>query len=282
MRTRRVELADVTLEIAEAGAGQRPLLLVHGFGGAKEDFTHVLDDLAARGWHAVAPDLRGHGASDRTEDESRYSLERFAADLVELAGALGWRRCTMLGHSMGGMAVQHVVLDRPDIVEALVLMDTTHGPMDWLDPDVVAMGVEIIRKEGVDAYVDLANVLRDADPLVTPANRRLLEEQEGYAEFSDRKARATAAAMRTAMMTTFASQPGRLDALAATVRVPTLVLVGEQDEGFVDHCRALADAIPGARLVIVPDAGHSPQFENPDAWWAALAGFLDEVARAAA
>ena len=280
--TRRVAAGDVSLEIAEAGAGGRPLLLVHGFGGAKEDFSHLLDDLAALGWHAVAPDLRGHGASERPEDESSYSLEHFAADLAALAGALGWSTCTLLGHSMGGMAAQVLVLAQPDLVDALVLMDTSHGPMAWLDPDLVVMSVEVIRKDGVDAWVDLANALRDEDPLITPAFRRLLDEQPGYAEFCDRKARATSAAMRVAMLPAFVAQPDRLAALADRVRVPTLVIVGEQDGGFVEHAEAMAAAIPGARLVIVPDAGHTPQFENPGAWWSALSGFLDEVWRAAA
>ena len=65
MRVRRVPVGDVALEIAEAGEGGRPFLLVHGFTGAKEDFSPFLDDLAALGWHAVAPDLRGHGGSDQ-------------------------------------------------------------------------------------------------------------------------------------------------------------------------------------------------------------------------
>ena len=61
---RSVRTGDVSLEIAEAGAGGRPLLMVHGFTGAKEDFADFFDRLAERGWHVVAPDLRGHGASD--------------------------------------------------------------------------------------------------------------------------------------------------------------------------------------------------------------------------
>ncbi len=71
---RLVNLGDVQLSIAEAGAGQRRLLLVHGFTGAKEDFTSWLDRLAGLGWHAVAPDLRGHGASSKPAEESAYSF----------------------------------------------------------------------------------------------------------------------------------------------------------------------------------------------------------------
>ena len=75
---RDVRLGDVRLAIAEAGVGGRPILLVHGFTGAKEDFTDFLEPLAERGWHAVAPDLRGHGASDHPGDEASYSLEIIA------------------------------------------------------------------------------------------------------------------------------------------------------------------------------------------------------------
>jgi pimeloyl-ACP methyl ester carboxylesterase len=261
------------LRVAERGRGGRPLLLVHGFGGAKEDFTEHLDALAALGWHAVAPDLRGHGESEWPEGEDAYSLASFAGDLVELAAALGWTTFALLGHSMGGMVAQDLVLTNPSLVEALVLMDTAHGPMEWLDRDLLEMGVAVIRNEGVDAYVDLTNELRDSDPLVTPAFRRLLNERAGYAEFCDRKARATSADMRAAMMPAFVDQPDRLPHLRS-LDVPVLCIVGEQDEGFIDHTLAMADAIPGARLVVIPDAGHSPQFENPDAWFAALRQFL--------
>jgi pimeloyl-ACP methyl ester carboxylesterase len=52
------------------------------------------------------------------------------------------------------------------------------------------------------------------------------------------------------------------------------VLVGDQDAAFLDPCRAMSDTIPGAQLIVIPDAGHSPQFENPEAWRAALVEFL--------
>ena len=81
---RSVRAGDVTLEIAEAGAGGRPLLLVHGFTGAKEDFADYWDRLAERGWHVVAPDLRGHGASDHPPRAEDYSLDLFEADVLAL------------------------------------------------------------------------------------------------------------------------------------------------------------------------------------------------------
>ena len=84
----------------------------------------------------------------------------------------------------------------------------------------------------------------------------------------------------TALAPAIVRQPDQLESLRA-VRCPTLVIVGEQDEVFLDASKAMAAVIPGASLVIVPDVGHSPQFENPAVWYAAVDGFLATHAEAA-
>jgi pimeloyl-ACP methyl ester carboxylesterase len=73
-------------------------------------------------------------------------------------------------------------------------------------------------------------------------------------------------------------QPDQL-ALLASVGCPTLVIVGEQDEPFVGVSRDMAEKIPGAELAVIPDAGHSPQFENPAAWLHVLEQFLESARR---
>lgn len=109
MEIAAVRVGSIDLSVAEAGRGGRPLLLVHGFTGAKEDFADWIDPLADEGWWVVAPDLRGHGASAKPDDEASYSLASFAADLWSLVDGLGWRRFSLLGHSMGGMIAQVLV-----------------------------------------------------------------------------------------------------------------------------------------------------------------------------
>jgi 3-oxoadipate enol-lactonase len=79
--------------------------------------------------------------------------------------------------------------------------------------------------------------------------------------------------MYAAMVTEMLSQEDRLDALRS-LSVPTLVLVGEQDRPLVGASKRMAEAIPGARLAIIPDAGHSPQVEAPEAWAEVVRGFL--------
>jgi 2-succinyl-6-hydroxy-2,4-cyclohexadiene-1-carboxylate synthase len=275
--SRAVDLGDVRLAIAEAGTGGRPLMLVHGFTGAKEDFTDFLEPLAEQGWHAVAPDLRGHGASDHPAAEESYSLAVFAADVLALADELGWGRFVLLGHSMGGMVAQHLLLAAPERVRGVVLMDTTHGPIDWVEADTAELAAAVVRQQGIAALMEALKLLRAEDPLMTPAFLRLLNEKPGYSEFCDAKLLASAPSMWLAMAPALLTQPDRLDRLAG-VGVPTLVIVGEQDIPFIAHGERMAKTIPGARLVIIPDAGHSPQFENMDAWWVALSSFLEAVA----
>jgi 3-oxoadipate enol-lactonase len=273
----RVTMDDgVTLEVTDAGRGPA-LLLVHGFGGAKEDFADHIDALAAR-HRVVTFDLRGHGDSDDPTDVSAYSLDRMAADVTGVADALGIDSFRLLGHSMGGMVARRVVLAHPARIDALVLMDTSPGPVPGIDPKTMEEAAIVAIDEGKDV---LKPLLDEAATLETPAYRRLLEERPGYQAFEDRKWAQLSGVMWGAMAREMARQPDQL-ALLAGVRCPTLVIVGEEDEHFFDPSHKLAAAIPGAELVVVPDAGHSPQFENPRVWIDALERFLARVDRASA
>jgi pimeloyl-ACP methyl ester carboxylesterase len=279
MQTQDVELSTgVRSRIAEAGAGGRPFLLIHGFTGAKEDFTDWLDPLADLGWHAVAIDNRGHGESAKPADKSDYSFELLAADALALADDL-WgadAHFVLLGHSMGGMIAQVIAMQAADRLDGLILMDTGHGRLSFVDRDQATKVISIVEGRGIDGLADL--MAGREQPLSTPAHERLLAEREGYAEFGDRKLRATATAAYAGMLLTMVDSTDRLDALR-NVSVPTLVLVGEQDAPLLRQSRNMAEAIPGAELAVLPDAGHSPQFENTDAWWKALTDFLSSVPR---
>jgi len=272
----RIQMDDgVGLAVERRGSGP-PLLLVHGFGGAKEDFADHHRALAAHADVAIF-DHRGHGESDQPADEAAYSLDRLTADTLAVADALGWSQFRLLGHSMGGMVARRLVLARPERVDALVLMDTSPGPPPGVAPDLVTLGVQIARTEGMDV---LKAVLDEVDPIATPAFERLLRERPGYREFCDRKWAAQSAAMWAALASELVHQPDQLDALGA-VTCPTLVLVGEEDHAFLAVSRVMAGRIPGAQLVVVPDAGHSPQFENPPAWFRAVDDFARVDPRAA-
>lgn len=264
------------LSVAEAGRGGRPLVLVHGFTGAKEDFTEWLDPLAELGWHAIAPDQRGHGASPQPADEGAYSFDVYASDLLALLDALGWSSAVALGHSMGGMVLQTAALKAPDRCQAIVLMDTSHRAVRT-DTALVELAVGIARTEGMAALMAAQEALAEDDaPLGTAPGRRVEAERPGYKEFGRRKMLASSPAMYAAMIRTITDVSAGLDRLddLRTLTMPALVIVGDQDEPFLKPSRRMAEAIPNAELAIIPEAGHSPQFESPDAWWGALTTFL--------
>ena len=285
METRQVAVGGLRLEVLEAGAGSpRRLLLVHGYTGAKDEFADHLDDLAAHGWHAVAPDLRGHGDSDHPEEESEYSLPIFAADVVGLADALGWSRFALLGHSMGGMVAQLVALEHPDRLDGLVLMATGHRAPEGINANLVEMGKAIVRDGGTELLVQILAAMEEGGqgpspdaPLSSEAHRRLAATRPGYSERGRRNIARASNAMWLAMVAELTDHPDRLEHLRE-LKVPTLVVVGEQDAGFLSQSRRMAEVIPEARLAVLPDAGHAPHFEAPEAWWECVTSFLDEVA----
>src|SRR5579864_1139716 len=212
MQERTLDAGGLSIAISEAGAGGRPLLLVHGFTGAKEDFGEVLDRLAGAGWHAVAPDLRGHGGTSQPTSEDAYDFELFADDLWALVDALGWERLVLLGHSMGGMIAQVAATRDPSRLRGLVLMDTSHGPPDGIDGSLMDLGVAVAREHGMQTLHELQ--AEHASGLETPASIRVRAERPGWEAFERRKFVGSSAAMWAAMAPKMLSQNDRLESLS--------------------------------------------------------------------
>lgn len=273
----RITTSDgVGLEMEVSGRGPG-LVLVHGFGGAKEDFSdHV--PVLARDHTVVVFDHRGHGASDKPDDVRSYTLERLATDVLQVADAAALEHFRLLGHSMGGMVARKVVIREPERVDALVMMDTSAGPIPGFDPELMDAAAEVALTRGKAALKELLDM---AKALQTPAYQRVLAERPGYKEFEERKWRDASHTMWGALAIELGHQSDDLVALRDALRGPLLVLVGQQDTPFVQAAEIMCAAIPAAQFVMIPDAGHSPQFENPQAWIDALTTFLASVPSAA-
>lgn len=265
----RIETSDgVGLAVEVTGSGPA-LVLAHGHGGAKEDFSDHVDALA-RTHTVVVFDQRGHGASDKPDDPAAYSLDRLGLDLGEIADHLDFATFRALGHSMGGMGLRRFVIGSPERVSALVFMDTAPGPVSGWDTDILELAAQIALDEG---KVVLRDVLDAYSPLNNPAHNRIAVERAGYQEFMDRKWADVSAVAWGSLMQSMARQVDDRDALTR-LSCPTLVIVGALDKGLIGASKELAQLVPGAHLVVVPHAGHSPQFENPHVWFDAVNGFL--------
>lgn len=273
---RSLIIDGVELVYEDVGTGDRPLVLVHGLTGRRDDFRDSLPELSRLG-RTLIYDLRAHGDSGRAGAAPAYTFRRLVDDLAELLDALGVASCDLLGHSMGGMIALRFALAHPQRVASLVLMDTAARAPDHMPRAPLAAAGAIARSDGM---ATLAALLRGraADDPTRPEAERRLEREQGDAFWERRRRRLEATdpdAFAALALELVDQQPltGRLH----EIECPTLVVVGEQDAAFLAPAEELARGIPGARLVVVPNAAHSPQLENPDAWLAAIGGHLRRV-----
>jgi pimeloyl-ACP methyl ester carboxylesterase len=274
-----IELAvEEVVRAAGAGPDARPLVLVHGFTGFRQDFAPVMDALARLAGRVVALDLRGHGASTHTGDEASYTLDALAGDLLAALGALDIARCDLLGHSLGGMLVQRVALAAPERVASLVLLSTSAEALGWIDEGLLALAAAVGREQGMARLAEILRARAPEDPARSEPDRRLEREWGAERFWAWRTARvvATDPAAYRALGLALKHAPDLRSRLCA-VACPTTAMVGALDPEFVEASARMAAAIPGARHVVIPNAGHQPQLEAPEAWLAAVGEHLARV-----
>lgn len=132
-----IESNGINMRIAEAGEG--PLVLfAHGFPESWYSWRHQLLALAAAGYRAVAPDMRGYGLTDAPAEPEAYVLDNLAADMVGVLDALGVQQAHMVGHDWGSPVAAHTVVQYPERFASLTLMSVPYGPRSPVDP-LVAM-----------------------------------------------------------------------------------------------------------------------------------------------
>jgi pimeloyl-ACP methyl ester carboxylesterase len=118
--------SGIRIRVAESGPNNgAPVVLLHGWGASLYTFRHAFEPLAARGFRAIAADLRGFGLSDRPSYENSYHLKAYLEDLDALVDSLGRGPVSLIGHSMGGGLSLHYALSRPERVTALALINPT-------------------------------------------------------------------------------------------------------------------------------------------------------------
>lgn len=261
-RSRFVRLPDgVRMRVVEAGPEDgEPLIVLHGYSDSWFSFSPVLPLLADR-YRIIAPDLRGHGCSDRPA--GGYGMDVLADDAVRVMDALGVQRAAVLGHSMGGFVAQQVAARHPQRVERLVLVGTA------------------LRFAGTAVAEGLAGVV-DALPDPVPVDfvrdfqgstfHRPLPEAFVAAVVAE-SMKLPAPVWRALMAGMLAMEPVA-PALAA-VGSPTLLLWGELDAVFGPPDRdELRRALPHATAVEYAETGHAPHWESPERFAADLRAFL--------
>jgi len=273
---RRIAVNGVELAVDELGdRAARPLVLVHGFTGFRQDFAPVLDALLPHAGRIVTLDLRGHGASTNTGDEGSYTLDALASDLLAALDALEIAACDLLGHSMGGMLVQRVALAAPARVASLVLLSTSAEALDWIDENLLKLAAYVGREQGMAKLAEILRARAPEDATRSEPDRRIEREWGAERFWAWRTARiaATDPAAYQALGLAMKYAPDTRARLAA-IACPTTAIVGALDREFAEASPRMAAAIPGARLVVLPEAAHQPQLEAPEAFVRAVGEHL--------
>ena len=254
------------LEAAAAGS-ERPrgtLLLIHAFPLNARMWEPQLA-LAANGWRVIVPQLRGMDGG--STDQAATSMDEHAGDIVDLLDALHVEDAVVGGLSMGGYVAFALVRHAARYIRGLVLADTRPQADTPEGVEGRRKMLALVREKGPAAVADemipklLGEHTRHTRPDVAQTVRALI-----LSSSADAIANAI-----TALMTRADSTP-----LLATIHVPTLIVVGEQDTITPPALsEQMYQAIKGSEYVAIPDAGHLSNLEQPEAFNAALARFLE-------
>jgi YbgC/YbaW family acyl-CoA thioester hydrolase len=259
---RRFTVNGVTLAVEVRGEGPA-VLFVHGYPFDRSIWSHQV--AALDGYRRIAPDLRGMGGSDAPD--LGYSMAIYAADLAALLDVLGVEEVVLCGLSMGGYIAFEFLRRWRRRVRGLVLMDT-RAEADTADGRKARdASSALARDKGAEAVTEallpkvLGRSTRTGASLTVERVRGMMSSTPVPGLVG------ALAAMR--------DRPDSTPLLAELAGLPTLILVGEEDELTPPEvARAMADRIPGARLVTVPASGHLPPVERPVETTRALQEFL--------
>jgi pimeloyl-ACP methyl ester carboxylesterase len=311
---RTVAVGGLSMHIAEAGSGPLVLLL-HGFPESWYSWRHQLTALADAGFHAVAPDQRGYGATGGPADAAEYTMLHLVGDVIGLLDALGAPTAAVVGHDWGGPVAWHTALFRPDRITAVAGLSTPYTPRGGRRP---TDGLRRARGDGFYMLYFQEPGVADEELARDPRRtlRMLLHSASGDAPqvppvvpagggFLDfcREPETLPAWLTEADLDVFTEDYAKtgftgglnwyrnLDRTwelttawqGAKVTQPALYVAGELDlvvnaPGTREYLARLSDYVPNLRrTVLLPGCGHWTQQERPAEVNAELIEFLTEA-----
>jgi pimeloyl-ACP methyl ester carboxylesterase len=247
-------LSSSGVEIAyEAHGAGTPILWTHGYSASTAMWRGQVEAFA--GDHQVIVwDMRGHGRTASPEAGDEYSEAKTVADMAAVLDAVGAQQAVIAGLSLGGYATLAFHLAHPERCLAVILCDTGPGYRN---------------DKARDGWNETAE--RRAVAFETRGLEALGRSPEVLAsQHSDARGLANAA---RGMLKQF---DARVIESLPSIAVPTLIIVGENDTPYRAGSDYMANKIPGARLVVIPNAGHSSNIDQPEAFNAAVRDFLSD------
>jgi len=252
----KAKLNGIEIDYAVSGEG-RPVILSHGYGATRRMWDGQHAAVGDR-YRLITWDMRGHGQTEVPDDPAQYSAELTVADIRALLQSLGVDRAVVGGLSLGGYMSLAFYVAHPEMVEALIICDSGLGYRNAAARTAWNQRAHTraadLEARGLEAFGGRSREVREA-----------LRHH--------RSAQGLAHAARGML----AQQDARVIDDLDAIRVPTLVVVGDQDQPFLAPCQYMAKKIPGARLELIAGAGHSSNLDQPAAFDRILLDFLDSL-----
>jgi pimeloyl-ACP methyl ester carboxylesterase len=253
----KLQLKSGSIGYLDEGSGPA-VLLIHAFPLNKAMWAPQMDPLSRR-FRVIAPDIRGFGES---QPASPWTMEDMAGDLHELLDKLGIDQCTIAGVSIGGYIALAFWSKYPGRVRQLVLSNSRARGDNDSEKAARNDMIAAIRQNGAAILPErMLTRLLQPNPLpdVVRTVRGMIEQANASA------AEYAVTAMR---------DRSDFTSVLHGIKCPAMVITGENDAIIrAEDAKAVADAIPGARFVKIPDSGHLSNLENPEAFNAAILNF---------
>lgn len=282
----RIEGHDLRMayrDVKAAVPNGRTVLLLHGKNFTGYCWERVIGVLTSHGFRVVAPDQIGFGSSSRPN--IHYSFHQMATTTKALLDQLGVARVSVVGHSMGGMLAARFALMYRGSVDRLILEDPI-GLEDYRTMVSYASVQQLYESELNATYENLLNYQKGYYVTWKPEYEAYVQDQASLLNTSEYPRAAMASALTGEMVY---EQPVCYE--FANIQVPTLIIIGHNDRTVPWKSRLLPemkevagdyprlgaktrDQIPGSQLVEIPNCGHIPHIEKPDAFDEALLKFL--------
>ncbi len=268
-----LQAGEVRLHCAAMGPKDGPLvILLHGFPECWVSWRYQLPALAAAGFRAVAPDLRGYGGSDKPRGVAAYAIERLVGDVAALIAALGREKADVIGHDWGGEVAWHLAMWNPERVRRLLILNIPH-------PARMRRALRTFRQLRKSWYVFFFQLPVLPERFISPESirraLRYLPARRGAYDDADIDAIVAAAGDRTAPINYSRAAARYRGPTWKPVQAETLILWGDRDRFLLAE---LAEPeprwVPRVRVEHIPEASHCVQADAPDRVNQLLLAFL--------
>ena len=250
-----------------------PLFLCYGLGGNLSGWATQVPALSQH-YRVVVWDPRGHGQSGSPRDREQYGLDVSARDLLELMDHLNIPKAYVGGQSMGGSISIKFALTYPERLEALLVIDSAIGLAPPHSAEARARRektIELALTSGMQAVVDQAV---SASPAATESGQRRSAPVKGIADIKEMLLVQNPVGYAHSVMVM--ADPESMVERLSQITVPTLVLAGQEDHAL-PAARLTHERVSGSKLVVLSNAGHLSNLDQPDEFNSEVLAFLGDV-----